>query len=711
MNRAAAQPVASGIHLREYWKVVWHGRWTVIGCFLLVVGLTAVWTFLQKPIYRAAATVEVQPQANRIAAGRDVSGLGVAGYGWFAEEKYHNTQVEILTSRDVAERVFRLLGLADHPEFKDLPDAIGAFRSRIVAIPRRETGIIEISMTGPSAENVTEWVNAVANAYVDRNIEIAKRNVRSAVDTIKDQLGHYTADVSIADAARFDALRGDSTAFASEDQVEIVKSRLRDYNADLNKNEIELSRLGETLRRIRELQRDDADVVSLPELADDVALRELYQQRVRLDLEMERAKVELRPGHQQYQKAESELVKVRQRIQERVSTILGSVQQRYDITLQHVEYLHREIRAAEQDSVSIARGKSKYDLKKTEAEAKKGLFDLIQKTIDEVNLGLVLLSNNVSVLDAPTKPLYPIKPKRKLNLLVGGLFGLFLGIGAAFFLDYLDNTFRTPEDLERMLGLSVLGLIPKMNDDGLAARAANEAYQSLRTSVIFSSKNHRRRVILVTSTGPQEGKSSTTANLARTLVAAGDRVIVVDGDLRRPVQHAIHGKERDPGLTNYLAAPLDAGRQDVSWSSYVRVGEPPNLHLLACGPIPPSPPELLGSDRFLELVAALRESYDWVLLDSPPAATLADATQLAAVADMVILVIRHAHTDRDLVGKTLQRLRAVNPNVVGAVLNNVDIARASNKDYYYAGAYYYQADDGKRRSTRKRRAESKAGVN
>jgi len=710
MNRAAPSAVATDTHLREYWKVVWQGRWTVLGSFLLVVGLTALWTFLQTPIYRASATVEVQPQAKSVAAGRDVSGLGVAGYGWFAEEKYHNTQIEILKSRHVAQRVFDQLHLAEDPEFAALSDPVGAFRNRIMAVPRRETGIIEISMTGPNPDKVMEWVDAVANTYVQRNYDNAKKNVDKALATIKEQLDVYTTQFSDADAAAFDSLKTPSSAFTSEDRVEIIKSRLRDYNADLNKSEIDLSRLGETLSQIRELQREDADVLSIPELAEDVTLRELNQQRVRLDLELESAKVSLRPGHQLYQKAESEVAKVRQRIQERVSTILGSVQQRYDMTQQHVEYLRKEIRTAEQLSIEVARGRSGYDLKKTEAETKKAVFDRVQQTIDEVQLGLLLMSNNVSVLDAPTKPLYPIKPRRKMNLLVGGLFGLFLGVGAAFFLDYLDNTFRTPEDIERLLGLSVLGLIPKIQTDGLASRAVKEAYQSLRTSVIFSSKNHRRRVILMTSTGPQEGKSSTTANLARTLAAAGDRVIIVDCDLRRPVQHTIHGQERDPGLTNYLAAPLDPGREDVGWSSYLRVGEPTNLHLLACGPIPPSPPELLGSDRFLELVTALRESYDWVLLDSPPAATLADATQLAVVSDMVVLVVRHAHTDRDLVSKTLARLRAVNPNVVGAVLNNVDIERAYSKDYYYAGAYYYEADEAKRKGARKRRVESKASV-
>ena len=708
MNRGASSAVASDTHLREYWKVIWQGRWTVIGCFLLVVGLTAVWTFLQTPIYQASATVEIQPQANRTAVGRDVSGLGVAGYGWFAEEKYHNTQIEIIKSRSIAQSVFDRLGLKDHPEFARLSDPVGAFRNRIVAIPRRETSIIEISMTDPNPENVTEWVGEVAEAYVDRNIDIAKAKTNDALKTIQEQVTTYNRKYSEADQERFDSLKTSPSAFTSEDQVDIVKGRLKDYNSELNRSELELSKLGETLKRIQQLQREDADVLSIPALAEDVTLRDLESQRVKLDLEMEKAKVSLRPGHQQYQQTESELAKVRQRIQERVSTILGSVQQQYDIAQQHVDYLRREIHSSEQLSVDIARGKSGYDLKKTEAETQRDVVDMIQKSINEVNLGLQLMSNNVSILDRPTKPLYPIKPRRAMNLLVGGLFGLFLGIGAAFFLDYLDNTFRTPDDIERILDLSVLGLIPKIQSDGLGGRAVKEAYQSLRTSVIFSSKNHRRRVILLTSTGPQEGKSSTAANLARTLAAAGDRVIIVDCDLRRPVQHTIHGQERDPGLTNYLAAPLDAGREEVGWSAYVRVSDPTNLHLLACGPIPPSPPELLGSDRFLELVSALRESYDWVLIDSPPAATLADATQLAAVSDMIVLIVRHAHTDRDLVSKTLARLRAVNPNVVGAVLNNVDIERAYSKDYYYAGAYYYEADE-KGKSAKKRRVTTKVG--
>jgi len=699
-------------HLRDYWKIVWQARWTIAAVFFLVVGLTAVWTYMQPKIYRATATLEIQPQANRVAAGRDVSGLGVSGYGWFAEEKYHNTQVEIIRSHALAATVFDRLNLEDHDAYKEMKrhDAINAFRHRIMAIPRRETGLIEISMTGQDADEITKWVNAVALAYKDHNLKRATDNVKHALNMIEIQMQSLQEDVAEAETARFEALK--LSTLSSEEQSGIIKERLQEYNSELNKTQIEMNRLREKLERIQELKASSADVMSIPELADDVNLRDLYSERVKLERALESAKVELRPGHQMYQKTESELAKVQQRIRDRVSVILGTLQNRYDLAAELERYLQEEIRRGEELSVRVAQGRSDYEIKKTQSETKKHIFDLIARTVNEVQIGQQLMSNNVSILDEATIPPYPIKPRKRLNLMIGAMVGLFLGVAAAFFLDYLDNTFRTPDDIEKHLGLSVLGVIPKLRDeDSVNDRAIKEAYQSLRTSVIFSSKNHRRKVILVTSTGPQEGKSSTVNNLARMLAAAGDRVIVVDCDLRRPVQHQIHDAERDFGLTNYLAAPIEAQveGEDADWTKYVKSVGPANLQVMTSGPIPPSPPELLGSERFAKLISKLRESYDWVLIDSPPAASLADASVLASMADMLVLVVRHARTDRDLVIKTLHRLRAVNPVVAGAVLNAVDLERAFHKDYYYAGAYYYN-DEGDKKSARKRRLESKANV-
>lgn len=706
-----AKPAAyQETHLRDYWKILWQARWTIAAIFFVVVGLTAVWTYMQPKIYEARATVEVQPQANSVAAGRDVSGLGVSGYGWFAEEKYHNTQVEIIRSSALSAKVFDALVLSEHDAYGELSrdDAINAFRRRIMAVPRRETGLIEISMTGTDPDEITAWVNAVADAYEEYNLERASENVRRALKGIETQMQSLHEEVSEAEKARFEALK--MSTLSSEEQAGIIKERLQDYNSELNRTQIEMNRLGEKLRRIRELQASGADVMSIPELADDVNLRDLYSERVKLERTLESAKVELRPGHQAYQKTESELEKVQQRIRERVSVILGTLQNRYESAAELEDYLKEEIQRSEELSVQVAQGRSDYEMKKTQAENKRHIFDLIARTVNEVQIGEELMSNNVSILDRATVPGYPIRPRKKLNLMIGAMVGLFLGVAVAFFLDYLDNTFRTPDDIEKYLGLSVLGVIPKLREeDTINDRAIKEAYQSLRTSVIFSSKNHRRKVILMTSSGPQEGKSSTINNLARMLAAAGDSVVLIDCDLRRPVQHQIQDAERDFGLTNYLSVPIEAEGEVAEWSTYVKPVGPSNLHVMTSGPIPPSPPELLGSERFTNLVTKLRDSYDWVLIDSPPAASLADASVLASLADMVVLVVRHAQTDREVVIKTLSRLRAVNPVVVGAVLNAVDLDRAYHKDYYYAGAYYYN-EEGDKKSARKRRLESKANV-
>jgi succinoglycan biosynthesis transport protein ExoP len=680
------------VHLRDYWKIVWQARWTVLAVFILVIGLTAVWTFLQTPVYRAKVTIEVQSKPQQISVGQDVSGLGAGSYGWLAEEKYHNTQVEIIRSRDVALRVSNALGLQDHPQLSQVADPIDAFRGRIQVVPRRETGLIEISMVGSNAAEITEWVNAVAHQYVDRNFEKARSNMDGAFQAVQSQLEDLRGGLAQAQDARFRTLE-ESSIVSSEHKEQIVLEKLKAYDSELTSTNLEVSQVKDTLDRIVTLQGNQADLMSVPELAADGDLKELNRSKVDLERQLESAKVDLRPGHPTYEKTVSELAKVQERIRDRVSVILGTLQNKFDSRSEYALYLQAQIKAAEELSVDVAKASSEYDLRKTDAETRKQILDMIRRTMGEVQLGAQLLTNNVSILDEASEPRYPIKPRKKLNLLIGAMLGVFFGLSTAFFMDYLDNTFRSPDDIEKYLQLAVLAVVPKAGTEGIKERAVKEAYQSLRTSVIFSSESRQRKVVLITSTGPQEGKSSTVANLGRTLAATGDRVIVVDCDLRRPTQHFIHDMERDHGLTNYLAAPVDT----ADWTEFIKTEGSNGPHVLTCGPIPPSPPELLGSARFLDLIKQLRAAYDWVLIDSPPAASLADTTQLVSAADMVILVVQHYRTDRDMVRKTLQRLQAINTPIAGAVLNNVDFDRAYNKDYYYAGYYYADEPDAPKR--------------
>ena len=689
-------------HLRDYWKIVWQGRWTLLAIFLVVVGCTTLWTFLQTPVFRATSIVEIQPQARRLMAGQDVSGMGAAGYGWFAEEKYHNTQIEIIKSRDVARRVVQLLGLETHPMFVEHPDPFSAFRAMIEVVPRRDTGLLEISISGSDPDEITRWANAVAQAFVTRNFERARENVTKSVSSIRHQLKDLNKDLALVEARRIETLE-DTEIFNAKNQEDILLEKLKGYNSQLTEVSSKVQQLSSGLIQVREMQAAGADLMSLATFADDIELQALSRSRVDKEQELEVTRVELKPDHPEYKKARRGLQSIERRIRGRIDLIVAGYERELNQARVTEKNLEQRIHETELSSVRIARATSEYALIKTEAETTRQIFDVIQKTMREVQLSAELLNNNVSVLDEATPPLYPISPRKKVNVLMGAMLGLFFGLAAVFFLDYLDNTIRTPEDVEKYLGLSVLGVVPKVENLDLSHRIVREAFQSLRTSVIFSSKNRQSKVILTTSTSPREGKSSTVANLARTLAAAGDTVLVLDCDLRKPKQHVHHNLEREPGLTNYLAGATD----EKDWGRYVQEAQP-RLHLLASGPIPPSPPELLGNERFRELLNEARERYDWIMIDSPPAASLADSSLLAVIADMIVLVVRHNSTDRDHVVKTFRQLRAVEGKVAGVVLNHVDMDRTYSKDYYYSG-YYYEDDDSKK-GRRKRGLERKAQV-
>jgi capsular exopolysaccharide synthesis family protein len=676
------------IHLREHWRVVWQRRWVVATVFLLVVGSVGLYSFLAPPVYEAIATIEVQPQARRLAPGQDVSGIGAGSYGWLAEEKYQNTQVEIIRSRAVAERAFETLGLKNDPRFVQAKDPIGVLRSMIRVVPRRETGLIEVSMRGRNPDDAARCVNVISDTFVGRNLQSAKDNASQALQSITSMMIPLRGRLTDVEEKRFDVLR-ETESYSPETQQEIVRQRLTKLNEGLNATRLDASRLKTLLDKIQQILDGQGDPMSIPELTKDVVLQRLGTDKVGLERDFEAVKVTYRPGAPAYQEAESKLEKVKQRIRDQVALHLGGIRNEYELAVGNERSIRAAIQAAEQQAFQAGVATSKYDVARTDSATAKAMYDVIAKAMNEVSVNAQLVANNITVLDHAIPPIYPVSPNKKMNLILGILTGLFLGTATAFFLDYLDNTFHLPEDIERDLQLNTLAIVPRFDPELAGSAVLKEAYQTLRTALIFLSKNRERKVVLLTSTAPQEGKSSTTAELGRALASAGDKVLLVDCDLRRPTQHVHLGLTRDHGLTDFLAAP----QPFMNWRAYLKTTGSDNLKVLTCGPVPPNPPELLGSDRFKRFLAEARDDYDWVLLDSPPAASLADASLLGGLADVVLLVIRHNHTDRDLVRRTLQQLLRVGANVAGVILNNVDFDRAYGKEYAYAG--YYYTEDGK----------------
>ncbi|ETR72909.1 MAG: lipopolysaccharide biosynthesis [Candidatus Magnetoglobus multicellularis str. Araruama] len=358
-----------------------------------------------------------------------------------------------------------------------------------------------------------------------------------------------------------------------------------------------------------------------------------------------------------------------------------------------------------------------YGVLQREAESARHMYELLIKRFKETSLTEDMKTGNVRVVDPAEVPKSPIRPRKRLNIFLGIVFGLFVGIAVAFAFEFLDNTLKSPEDIRNFLNIPYLGPVPTFdlerdNTDNpelitqySPKSTASESYRGIRTSLLFSSADKVPQIILVTSAGPSEGKTLTSTNLAITMAQAGSRVVIVDCDMRKPKVHKMFGFSRDKGMSSVLvSSELESVLQDVVIHSDI-----PNLDVIPCGPIPPNPSEIIGSQKMSRIMQELQKQYDRIIVDSPPITAVTDSTVLAKFVDGVMLVVHAGVTPRQVVKTGLDQLQGVEANVLGAVLNDVDTGKESY--YYYQYYYYYYGEDGekKHRSRRKKRSSKRYG--
>lgn len=372
---------------------------------------------------------------------------------------------------------------------------------------------------------------------------------------------------------------------------------------------------------------------------------------------------------------------------------LVSISKNENVNLIKNEYL--KLQAKYQEYTKIFKGKHPKmgQLKEEIAQ----MEERMKKEQDDPFKATSLKANNVRVIDPAEVPTAPVRPKKAQNILIAVIVGLIGGTGLAFLVEYLDNTVKTTDDVERYVKLPLLGYIPvieksftELQKDRLVnllpTCPVSEAYRTIRTSIMFSgSEDKMRKDILVTSAGPQEGKSLTACNLAITMAYSGNSVLLIDADMRKPRVHAVFKQEGDFGLSNFLTA--QANLEDI-----IKKTDIENLSVITCGHIPPNPSELLSTKRMKEFMEKVRAKYDNIIFDSPPIAVVTDAVILSSVVDGTVLVINSKKTTRGAVNHAKQLLAKSKANILGVILNNLRIDRS----HYYYSSYYY-ADDGKKR--------------
>ncbi len=730
------------IDLRSYIRVIYKRRWIILAFFVVVVLSVAIHTFTATPIYQGTSRIVIEKENPNVVSIQEVMAVDSTGLD------YYQTQYKIIESRAVAREVIRRLSLAEHPEFRpeettgmwagmktwaqgirtywkewaasvfdtgkpasavgENPDLdsplVSAFQSRTKVEPVRNSRIVDIHFEARDPALAARVTNEIVRTYIDQSLETKLGAAKDAVRWLSERIDEERRKVEEAETAllQYKEQHQIITDFSS-DSEKITAQKL----ASLNEQVVDAQ-----ARRVEAETRYQQALAleNNPELLDsipDVLKNELVQNIKKMEVDIYNRMSELSrkygANHPQMIAIRTELDELKKQKVKEARRVLGALRNEYRLAVAREESVKKALEAQKTESLDMNKKAIQYGVLQRQAESSRNIYELLVKRFKETSLTEEMKTGNIRVVDRAEIPQSPIKPRKQMNLLLAVVVGLLGGLGLAFFIEYLDNTIKMPDEVKDYLKIPYLGpvpefagvaAVPKFAEDLVMVQApkstAAEAFRGVRTGILFSSADIKPQVILVTSSGPTEGKTTCAANLAVTLAHAGDRVALVDCDMRKPRLHKMFHCERDKGVSSVVVGTTPLAEVIVRT-------EVPNLDVIPCGPIPPNPSEIVGSQKLKQVVGALRPHYQHILIDSPPITAVTDAVLLSKVADTVLLVIRTGVTPRPVVLNGVQQLQQVTAKIMGAVLNGVRTGKDSY--YYYQYYYYYYGEDGERKKS------------
>ncbi|RME20906.1 MAG: polysaccharide biosynthesis tyrosine autokinase, partial [Deltaproteobacteria bacterium] len=487
-----------------------------------------------------------------------------------------------------------------------------------------------------------------------------------------------------------------------EDRQNIISQRLQDLNQTLNKVQAERIALEARRQKILDIKEHRLALDAVDKVISNPLIQQLKANYVKLKEEHTELSTKYLPDHPKMKVVENKLKLLQRSINREIDNVLESLEAEYQVKLDSEKRLRRELERVKAEAQELNKKEIEYNRLKRVADNYAALYQHILKRQKEATLAAHQETNNVYKLDSAVEPLRPVYPRVKLNLLLAMVVGLLGGIGLAFFLEYLDNTVKTQEDVERQLGVPFLGLIPTIKpeekediDDATPLRdnflithpksSVAECCRTVRTNILFMSPENPPRRILVTSAGPQEGKSTVVINLGITMAQSGSSVLLIDTDMRRPRLHKSFDMKKPEGISSVILG-------EVGLDEAIVGTEVEKLDILPCGPIPPNPTELFHTERFAQLLETLSSKYDRLIFDSPPVMMVADPLILSHSMDGVIMVVKGASTSRDVVKRALKQLEDVKARVLGVVINDLDLDNKQYGYYYYRRYGYYYGE-------------------
>lgn len=683
-----------GLHFLDYWRVIRSRKEVILAVMLLVVVTGTAFTLTLPRQYMADARIMVREDAMDI----DVfERQYVGGYNPF----FMRTQYEIIQSRQILYQVINNLNLQQvwgekaHDDGTPLTreDAYNNLIHSIKVEQFRDTSLISIQVFREDPEEAARIANEIAAVYRDQRLTAKRQEVKRAIEVLESEMQKQQERVDRAEQ-ELEKVRKDLGVTVISKGFQADKLRLQQLEADRIAARVDMLVRKARLDQLEALNGDDLMNAS-SYIVNDQSLMAIKAQLADSEVSLKVMLENYGVNHPDVKRLQAAVNELRKKLNDALVGLKKGLRADYAVALEKYNVLASELETARKSDIDAEREKFlPFDKAEREVEVQRQILDALRSRVAQTGIEIEVPRTPVEITDpAEPPPLSrPVSPNIVMNIFLSLILGLAAGIGLAYFIEYLDTSVKTVDDVEKFLGLPVVGVIPQkvrpLVEEGPDSPHA-EAYRVLKTNMQFANKGIGAGAFAVVSGGVGEGKSTTLFNLAYICAQLGDKVLIVDSDLRRPVQHTILNMSNRFGLTNVLM-------RDVPIEETIKPTNIPNLHFLPSGKLPRSSLGLLNSQRMRELVKNLKARYDYVFFDSPPIMGVTDASILASEVDGVLLVVQYRKYPRIISSRAKRMIENVGGNILGVVLNNINILRDDYYYYYHSYySHYYQSDESK----------------
>ena len=729
----------SEIELRKLWQSLWHRKWRIVLITLVAMLIAALAVFNMTPIYRAVATLLIEQQSARVLSIEQI-------YGQESKSnEYLQTQFELLKSHSLAERVVRQLGLTEHPEFdprqrseplisstiskllaslglgkqetanpletlaesglsneaKVLESVTRRFITAINVVPVGRSQLVKIEVNMADRHMAARAANALAEGFIESQMEANMEISATAASWMNSRLVELRETLRAAEdklqAFREQENLVDVGGVATIAAAELSKTGDRMIDARSGRSEAESQ-----YRQVQNMRSGGWEkLASLPAVLGHPLIQQFKSEQARAQAKVDELSKRYGPRHPNMLAAQSDLSAAQASLRGQVEQVVAGIERNYQLAVANERSLRQSFEDNRSQIQEIARKEFQLRELQREVDTNRVLYDTFLNRLKETTATADLEASNARLVDRAVAPLFPDKPKKPLIIAVAGLLAGFIAAGLVLLLNALNNTFKGTEEIESHLNLPVLGIVPLLKGKkpkelarqfaSNTDKAFSESIRTIRTSVMLSGMDGSKKIMVVTSSVPREGKTTVASNLA---IALGQikKVILIDADMRRPtLAKKLNLPPETPGLANLIAgtAKIEDAIQQVE-----------GIDVITAGDAPHDPLELLSSPHYAKLLEYLTSKYQHVIIDSPPIQAVSDAKVLSTHADSLIYVIRSDHTAIAQVERGLDALLQSNAPVTGIVLSQADVRKAQKYGYSYGGYYdYYGYSDNKNVST------------